>query len=321
MFIDPVSTGYSRAAKGQNAKQFHGVDEDVHSVGAFIDAFTTRFRRWDSPKFIAGESYGTTRAAGLSQYMQDQFGMYFNGIILVSAVLNFETLSSSPGNDLPYPLYLPTYTATAWYHKKLPSDFHTDLAKAITEAEHFATNEYSVALFKGDRLTAQERKSIVHKLAHFTGLPEDYIDRANLRLSLWQFNTRLLRDQDLVIGRYDSRFTGRDISAANPRQNYDPSYTAVQGKFTALFNDYVKRELKYQNKEHYEILTGKVQPWNFGTARNRYLNVAEDLRQAMIKNPQLYVFVANGHYDLATPFFATKYTFDHMNLGDQLANT
>jgi len=318
VFIDPVSTGYSRPASGQNAKQFHGVQEDIHSVGAFIDAYTTRFRRWDSPKFLAGESYGTTRAAGLADYMQDHFGMYFNGIILISAVLNFQTLSQGPGNDLPYLLYLPSFAATAWYHKKLSKDFHGDLATLLDEAEHFATNEYSVALFKGDRLSASERKNIAQKLSHFTGLPEDFIRRANLRVSMGEFNTRLLRDRDLVIGRYDSRYTGRAISPLNMRQNYDPSYTAVQGEFTALFNEYVKRDLKYETKEHYEILTSKVQPWNFGAARGGYLNVATDLRDAMMKNPQLHVFVANGHFDLATPFFATQYTFDHMNLGEKL---
>jgi carboxypeptidase C (cathepsin A) len=314
VFIDPVSTGFSRPAPGQNPKQFHGVEEDVHSVGDFIQEYVTRFNRWDSPKFVAGESYGTTRAAGLAGYMQDRHGMDFNGVILVSSVLNFETLSFAEGNDLAYPLYLPSYTATAWYHRKLPADLQGDLHRAVDEARKFALRDYTVALMQGSKLSPGEEKQVVHQLARFTGLSEEYITRSNLRIDLGHFNKELLRAEGKSVGRYDSRFTGRDLNLVGERPEYDPSYSAVQGPYTATFNRYVRQELKYKSDVPYEILTGKVQPWNFGPARGGYLNVAGTLRGAMVKNRDLRVFVANGYYDLATPFTATEYTFNHLRL-------
>jgi carboxypeptidase C (cathepsin A) len=314
VFIDPVSTGFSRATDPDKAKQFHGVEEDVHSVGAFIRLYLTRFHRWDSPKFLAGESYGTTRAAGLSGYLQDHDGIYLNGIVLVSTVLNFETLAFDEGNDLPYPLFLPTYTATAWYHKKLPADLQADLHKALAEAEKFAGGEYTLALLRGDRLPADEAQQVRHKLARYTGLSEDYVARNNLRVDISRFTKELLLPERQVVGRFDSRLKGPDLDAASDRQDYDPSYNAVQGVFTAAFNQYVRADLKYETDLVYEVLTGRVQPWDYGSARNRYLNVAPTLRAALTKNRDLRVFVANGTYDLATPYAATQYTVDHLGL-------
>ena len=275
------------------------MEEDVHSVADFIRLYATRFNRWDSPKFLAGESYGTTRAAALVGYLQEQLGMNFNGIILVSSVLNFQTLRFDEGNDLPYILYLPSYTATAWYHKKLPSDLQADRRRALAEAEKFALSEYTLALMKGSALSADEHKQIAQKLARYTGLSEDFVQRSHLRIDISRFTKELLRDQRQTVGRYDSRFKGEDRDAVGDRSDYDPSYAAVQGAYTALWNQYVRSELKYDSDLPYHVLTDQVQPWDFGSAKNRYLNVAPTLREAMTQNHDLRVFVANGYYDLA----------------------
>jgi len=318
VFIDPVSTGFSRPAQGEDGKNFHGVEQDLASVGDFIRLYTTRYQRWSSPKFVIGESYGTTRAAGLSGFLEDRYGIYLNGIMLVSAVLDFQTISFAPGNDLPYPLYLPTETASAWFHKKLPPDLQADRKKALAESEEFALGEYTHALMQGAALPAAERKEVVKKLARLTGLSEDYIDRADMRVRAQWFFKELLRAERLNIGRYDSRRTGQDSEYVQASPDYDPSYSSVLGPFTATFNDYVRRELKFESDLPYEILTGKVQPWDFGSARNRFLDIAETLREAMTHNPYLKVFVANGRYDLATPYLATKYTFNHIGLPPNL---
>jgi carboxypeptidase C (cathepsin A) len=320
VFIDPVTTGYSRPVPGQNAKQFHGVQEDVESVGDFIRQYTTKYERWDSPKFLAGESYGTTRSAGLAAYLQDRHGLNLNGVVLISAILNFQTARFDEGNDLPYPLFLPTYTATAWYHKKLPDSLQKlPLRKVLDEAERFALNGYNTALMKGSALPTEERQQVVAQLARFTGLSEDYVRRSNLRVEIRRFCKELLRGEGKSVGRFDSRFTGTDVDDVGERPDYDPSYAVIQGAYTATFNDYVRRGLKFDSKLPYEILTAKVQPWDFGPAKNRYLNVSGALRSAMTKNPALKLFVANGYYDLATPYCATIYTVNHLGLAPALA--
>ena len=317
VFIDPVSTGFSRAADEKNAKQFHGVQEDLTSVGEFIRLWTTRNNRWKSPKYVAGESYGTTRAAALSNHLQARLGMRLNGVILVSAVLNFGTLRFDDGNDLPYPLYLPGYTATAWYHKKLDADLQKDLKTTLAEAEAFAKGEYQQALHKGLELTDAERKAVAAKVAKYTGLSAEFVLRNDLRVEGQRFMRELLRDRGRTVGRYDSRYLGKDATDAGERPEYDPSYAAVQGTFTEGFNAYIRGELKFESDLPYEILTGRVQPWNYGQgATNRYLNVAPALRSALAANADLRVFVANGYYDLATPYAATQYTFNHLG-GDR----
>jgi carboxypeptidase C (cathepsin A) len=318
VFIDPVSTGFSRSIPGEEAGKYHGVDQDLQSVGDFIRLYTTRYERWASPKFLIGESYGTTRAAGLSGYLENRFGLYLNGIVLVSSVLDFQTISFNAGNDLPYILYLPTETATAWFHKKLPPDLQGDQKKALAESETFAEGDYSRALMKGALLPAAERTAIVKELARLTGLSPEYVDQANLRVESGQFMKELLRKERLTVGRYDSRLTGQDLDAVGESPEYDPSYASVLGPFAAGFNAYVRGELKFESDLPYEVLTGKVQPWDFSDARNHYLDVAETLRQAMTHNPYLKVFAANGHYDLATPYLATRYTFDHAGLPPNL---
>lgn len=318
VFIDPVTTGFSRNAPGENPAQFHSFDGDLESVGEFIRLWTTRNERWESPKFLAGESYGTTRASALSQYLLQHAGIYLNGITLISSVLNFETLLFAPGNDLPYILYLPSYTATAWYHKKLPPDLG-DLEKAIGESRRFAASEYTVALMKGDKLTATERTNVARQLARLTGLSESFVEEANLRISISRFTKELLRKERRTVGRYDSRLEGVDSDAAGEHPEYDPSYASVRGAFTAAFNEYVRGDLKYQSDLPYEILTGKVQPWSFKRFENRYVNTAEMLREAMTQETNLRVLIANGYYDLATPFFATEYTVDHLGLDPSLS--
>lgn len=319
VFIDPVSTGYSREAPGEAAGQFHGYEGDLKSMAEFIRLYTVRAARWSSPKFIAGESYGTTRAAALSQYLMDNDEMYLNGITLISSVLNFETISFAPGHDLPYELFLPTYTAAAWYHKKLGSDLQGSLEKAIGEARRFAEGEYATALMKGDKLTAAEHTAIVKELTRLTGLSAPFIEQSNLRIPPARFEKELLRGERRTLGRYDSRLEGTDADAAGDRPGYDPSYASVAGVFTATFNDYVRTELKYDSDLNYEVLTDKVNPWSFKEFENRYVNVADRLRDAMTQNQSLRVMIANGYYDLATPFFATEYTVNHLGLDPALA--
>ena len=318
VFIDPVSTGFSRAIPEQDAKNFHGITADTESVAEFIRLYMTRNSRWTSPKFLAGESYGTTRAANLSGYLQTQKGVALNGIMLVSTVLNFGTVSFDRGNDLPYLLFLPTYTATAWYHKKLPQDLMDSQRKALDEAEQFASHEYSLALMKGDTISAEERSQMAQKLARLTGLSPKYIDESNLRVPIYRFTKELLRDQRRTVGRYDSRLEGIDLDPTGAAPEYDPSYASVYAPFTAAWNQYVRAELKWESDLPYEILTGRVRPWSWGDNENRYVNVSESLRAAMTQNSDLKVFVANGYYDLATPYFATEYTFDHLGLDPTL---
>ena len=314
VFIDPVSTGYSRAVPEKEAKNFHGITADIQSVGEFIRLYTTRHTRWTSPKFLAGESYGTTRAAALSGHLQQQLGMNLNGIMLLSSVLNFATVAFDAGNDLPYALFLPTYTATAWYHKKLPKDLQSDRARALEEAERFALGEYTLALARGARLPATERAGVLAKLARLTGLAPRFIELSNLRVPILAFTKELLREERRTVGRFDSRIKGVDLNAAAAAPEYDPSYATVQGAFTASLNQYLRAELKFESDLPYEILTGRVRPWSYTEYQNRYVNVAETLRQAMTQNRDLKVFVGNGYYDLATPYFATMYTFDHLHL-------
>lgn len=318
VFIDPVTTGYSRAAAGQDAKQFHGVDEDVRSVAEFIRLYTTRNGRWSSPKYLAGESYGTTRAAGLAGELQGRHGMYLNGIVMISAVMNFITLEFDRGNDLPYALHLPTYTATAWFHRKLAPPLQEDLRATLNEVEAFARGEYTLALMQGDRLPAVERARIRTKLARFTGLSEAYIASSNERIEISRFTKELLRDSRRTVGRLDSRFLGHDYDSAGEQYEADPSYDGIQGPFTAALNDYARTELRFESDLPYEILTGRVYPWKYSSATNRYLNVAETLRRAIHQNPSLHVLVASGYYDLATPYYATEYTLDHLGLAPEL---
>ena len=318
VFIDPVSTGYSRAADGQKPKEWHEFRKDIESVGDFIRLYTTRYNRWPSPKFLIGESYGTTRAAGLSGYLQERHGLYLNGLMLISSVLDFTTIRFHPNNELPFILFLPGYAATAWYHKK--AGVGQSLKKFLKEAEAFASGAYASALMKGDLLPVEERLQIVQELARFTGLSTHFIERTNLRILDQHFFKELLRESGRTVGRLDSRFLGLDRLGVTEAAEYDPLLTNVLGPYTAGFYDLVRAELKFESDLPYEILSEKVWPWSFPAFENQYLSVAETMRKAMTYNPHLRVFVANGYYDLGTPYFATEYTFNHLGLDKSLHN-
>lgn len=318
VFIDPVSTGYSRPAPGVKKQKFHGVREDVESVGDFIRLYMTQNERWLSPKFICGESYGTTRAAGLSGFLQERYGIFIKGIVFVSSVLHFQNSRFRPGNDLPYALFLPTYTASAWYHKKLPPKYQADLRATLKEVEQWALTDYLVALARGDKLPLDERKAVIDKLASYTGLSKEYIDNTNLRIVIYRFVNELLRSEKQMVGRLDSRFKTEVRDAASEFFEFDPSMSAIDGPFAAVINHYVRTDLNYKNDLHYEWITDQVRPWNMNTRGGGEVNVAETLRSAMSQNKYLQVMVACGYYDLATPYFAAEYTFNHLGLAPSL---
>ena len=315
VFIDPVSTGYSRSEPDEDPKQFHGFKEDLASVGDFIRLYTSRNARWASPKFIIGESYGTTRAAGLSDYLQERYGFYVNGIILVSSVLDFSSIRFAAGNDRPYPLYLPSYTAAAWYHKKLAPDLQgKPLADVLRESENFASNQYLLALNRGDQLDENQRKELANNLARLTGLPAETIAQWNFRIPARRFFFDLLKDKNRSIGRYDARFTGIRYEPGTEEYDFDPSYEAVLGPYCATMNDYARRELKFESDLPYEMIAD-VRPWNYASvAQNQYLDVADDLKKAMSRNPYLKLWVCCGHYDLATPYYAAENVVHGMQL-------
>lgn len=318
VFIDPVSTGYSRPVAGESAKQFHDFRKDIESVGDFIRLYVSRYGRWLSPKYLAGESYGTTRAAGLAGYLQERHGLYLNGLILISAVLHFQTLSFDHGNDLPYMLFLPAYTATAFYHRRLEPELQHDLITTLRAAEAFALGDYALALLQGDQLDPSATERIITQLVRYTGLSREYIERSRLRIRDDRFVKELLRDQQRTVGRLDSRFTGSDRDAVGETVEFDPSLTAILGPYTAALNNYVRQQLGFSSDLPYEILTERVWPWSFNDHQNRYVDVAETLRRAMHRNPALRVHVASGYYDLATPYFATRYTLSHLALDPAL---
>ena len=316
VFIDPVATGFSRPAKDEKAEQFFGQSGDIESVGDFIRLWTTRHQRWLSPKYLCGESYGVFRAAGLAEHLHSRYGLYLNGVVLLSGLLDFATLREGPGNDLPSIVFLPAFTATAHFHKKLPADLQADLPKALAESRAFAQGDYAHALLRGAALPAGERAKIVTKLARLTGLRSQFIDDNNLQVDSSRFREMLLRDDSLIIGRYDARITGHDADKSAPGPRFDPSYAATLGPFSAAMNSYLREELKFENDLPYEILAG-VGPWNYDT-RNSYPSVADRLGSAMSQNPYLRVLVLGGLRDLACPIDGIRYSLDHFALDPAL---
>lgn len=316
VFIDPVSTGYSRAVKGEKPKDFHGYGGDIESVGEVIRLWTTRNGRWMSPKYLCGESYGTTRAAGVARHLQERYGLYLNGLMLVSAVLDFGTAEFGGGNDDPYALYLPTYAAVAHYHGK-----HGDrpLREVLADAQAYAERDYLWGLARGSRLTADERAAAAGRVAELSGLSADYVDRVNLRPEHIRFLTELLRDRRLVVGRIDGRFTGWDSDYGRETWTSDPSIDAIIGPYTAALNHYVRAELGYESDLPYEVLTDRVQPWSYAEFENQHVHVLEALAAAMRANPHMRVHVDCGYYDLATPYFAAEHSFAHLAIPAELA--
>ena len=320
VFIDPVETGFSRPAENVDKKEFTGYNEDIKSVGDFIYKYVTENKRWNSPKLLTGESYGTTRSAGLSGYLQDRHGMYLNGIVLISAVLNFQTLYFTDGNDLLYALFLPSYAATAYHHNKIDKNKYPDFKSFLSKVEAFAVNEYNLFLMKGDQNTDESKTQMVTILSEYTGLSKAFIENNLFRISTQKFTKELLRNESQTVGRFDATVKGIDKSDAETSYDHDPSYNlSIYGAYTMAINHHLTENLNYQNSDMvYEILTGKVWPWNYGNAQNNFLNTAETLRASMHKNPFLKVHICSGYYDLATPYFATDYTVNHMFLNKEI---
>ncbi len=324
VFIDPVGTGFSHAVGKAKDKDFWGIDQDVKSVGQFIVSYVNRNDRWNSPKFLIGESYGTFRSAALVNYLQSHDGMDFNGVVLISTVLDLGTISFPPGQDFPYVFYLPSYAATAWYHKVLKNR-PADLNAFLTQARQFAATKYADALMKGSALGDTEKAEMAKELSGFTGLSEDYLLKANLRVNLPQFMEELQRSRGLTTGRLDARFSGPTFDLLGEYAEYDPQSTAITGAFTAAFNRYVREELKFGQDKNYEILNyqaARAWDWKRQDRPGEFFpgtpNVERDLAEALIANPHLQIQVENGLYDLATPFFATEYTMDHLGLPENL---
>jgi carboxypeptidase C (cathepsin A) len=316
VFIDPVGTGYSRAEDPKNTK-FFSLKGDLESVGEFIRLYLSRYKRWTSPLYMVGESYGTTRASGLSGYLIEK-GIAFNGIVLVSTVMNFQTIRFADGNDLPLVLILPSYTSTAWYHKKLAPDLQNKpLNEILKLAESFAIDRYAPGLLKAGNLSASERSALVSELSRFTGLSERFVDRNNMRIELGEFMKELLKNEKRSVGRLDSRFTGIDKEPAGDGTDFDPSMTAIRPPYTATFNDYVRRELGFESDLEYYILGGGVGRWDWNV-NNGYADTSGSLRSALQKNPFMKVFIGAGYYDMATPYFAMEYTLANMNLEPSL---
>lgn len=323
VFIDPVGTGFSRAVgKGEN-KDFWGIDQDVKSLAQFLGIWVNRNNRWNSPKFLIGESYGTFRSVALANYLQSHNGMYVNGIVLVSSVLDMNTLAFNTGDDRSYIFYVPSYAASAWYYKTLKNR-PDDLKGFLKDARAFATSEYAAALMKGSSLSDGEKAEVAKKLSAFTGLSEEYLINANLRVRLPQFEAELARSRKLTVGRYDSRYAGPTYDLLTENAEYDPSYVAVQGAFTAAVNKYLREELKFNPELTYEPLSDEVEKhwdWKHNPGPDGdpgVPSVNDDLVQAFLSNPSLQVEVENGFFDLATPFFATEYTMDHLGLPPKL---
>jgi carboxypeptidase C (cathepsin A) len=317
VFIDPVGTGFSRAAKEELDKKYWGFKGDIESVGEFIRLYLSRYERWTSPLFLAGESYGTTRAAGLAGYLVDR-GITFNGIILISTVLDLSAIRFVRANDLPYQLFVPTYTATAWYHKRLAAPLQKKrLSSLMAEVKAWSEGELTLALMKGDRLSEAERKAVAKKLGDYTGLDPEYVLGTNLRVEIFRFCKELLREERRSVGRIDSRFKGIEALAVTENPEFDPSMLAIIPPYTAALNQYVRAELGIKTDLDYEAMSGKVnEKWEWGNGA--LPATGEELRTAMAKNPYMKVLVGQGYYDLATPLFATEYMISHMNIDPAL---
>lgn len=316
VFVDPVDTGFSRATSEEYAKKAKSVDGDIAMVGEFIRLYLVQNARWTSPLFLCGESYGTFRSAGLAGYLIER-GMAFSGVILISSILNMQTAEFRAGNDLPYQLFLPTYAATAWFHKRVSPELQAlPIRQFLDEVEAWVEAEYLPALSLGDRLPDDRRQAITADLAKFTGLSESYLDYANLRPVIYQFCKELCRDQHRTVGRLDSRFTGMDRDGVGDAFEYDPSLNGIRPPYTSTINTYFRDELGFESDEEYHILRGLS--WDWGKARDGYPDTSAALRDAFAKNPYMKVFVASGYYDLATPYYATMYTMSHLGLPPEL---
>lgn len=319
VFIDPVGTGHSRMAEGEPAAEFHDYQRDLDAVGEFIRLYLTRWGRWASPKFLIGESYGTTRAAGLSHHLQEKHDIFLNGLMLVSLAIDFQTLSFDHGNELPYPLYLPTYAATAWYHQALPpAQQAKPLKQVVAEAEAFANGDYWLALMQGARLSEAERARIAAGVALHSGLSEAYVLRCDLRPNEFRFFKELLRARGQTVGRLDSRFLGQDRDDAGEQPEDDAGMTNLVGAYATGINRLLRERLGFDSEQPYRVHAPLWKTWAWKGYENKYLNVGDSLRRALQANAAMRVYVASGYYDLATPHAAGDYTLAHLGLREPL---
>jgi carboxypeptidase C (cathepsin A) len=328
VFIDAPGTGFSRIAGKDREKAFYGVDADAEAFADFISQFLAKYGRWNSPKYLFGESYGTTRSGALINLLETSRNIDFNGVILLSQALSYDVYSDSPqlnpGNDLSYQLALPTYAATAWYHHKLP-DSPKDLATLLAEVEHFAMTDYAVALGAGSTLAPEQRQAVVAKLHRYTGLPADYIEKSDLRVNGGQFEKTLESDGDLTTGRLDTRFSGPTLDPLSRESEYDPQAAAIASAYVAAFNDYVRKDLKFGENREYKPEIDIEKNWNFlhqppgaPIPLPQAVNVMVDLAAAMKYNPELKVLLNAGYFDLATPFFEGVYEMQHLQIPAKL---
>ncbi len=319
VFIDPIGTGHSRVADGEKLAEYHEYQRDLDAVGEFIRLYLTRNGRWSSPKYLIGESYGTTRAAGLSRHLQEKHNIHVNGLMLVSMAVDFQTLSFDHGNELPYPLYLPTYAATAWYHQALkPAQQKKALKDLVAEAEAFANGEYWSALMQGSRLGAEQRQRIAERLSSFSGLSTAYLLRCDLRPTEFRFFKELLRERGQTVGRLDSRFLGLDRDDAGEHPEEDAGMNNLVGAYAVGINRLLHETLKFDSDAPYHVIAPLWKTWSWKGFENRYVNVGDSLRRAMHANPAMRVYVASGYYDLATPHAAGDYTLSHLGLHGSL---
>lgn len=315
VFIDPVGTGLSRMAEGQKPDEYHAYQRDLDSVGEFIRQWLTRYGRWGAPKFLIGESYGTTRAAGLSLHLQQKHDIFLNGVMLVSLAIDLQTLEFDEGNELPYALFLPTYAATAWYHQALAPDLlKRPLAEVVAAAEAFALGDYTAALMQGSRLVGAKRDAITLQLARFTGLSPDYLRRVDLRPEVFRYFKELLRSRGQTVGRLDSRFLGVDRDDAGEHPETDPFMNAVVGAYAVGINRLLKDTLKFETDTPYVVHAPIWDKWSWKGFENKYVNIGSSLRKAMQANPHMRVYVASGYFDLGTPHAAGDYTINHLGL-------
>lgn len=319
VFVDPIGTGFSRAAKGVDPKDFYNFQRDVKSMGRFIRMYLSKYDRWMSPKMLVGESYGTTRAAGLLEYLQTENGVNINGAVLISSVLNFQTISYDEGNDLPYILALPSMTAAAIYHDRLGAFKKTPLQEVLSEVEKWAISDYSAALARGDTIPPRMREKIADRLAKYTGLSPAYILTNELRVSTYEFIAELMRDSGKSLGLMDSRVANTAVSPEAPYQLVDPSLFIPTGPFVATFNAYVRQELQYKTLMEYEYLNLEIsREWDWCEKSQGYLVVTDDLQEAMTLNSQFRAFCASGLYDLTCPYLTQEYSLAHLGLAPAL---
>jgi carboxypeptidase C (cathepsin A) len=323
VMVDPVGTGLSRAVGKSKNKDFWGVDQDISSVSNFIKSYISANNRWNSPKYLLGESYGTTRSAGIADYLQQREGIALNGIVLVSTVLDLRTIAFGDADNLPYEIYLPTYAAVAWYHDQLANK-PEDLEGFLGEARRFASHEYAQALMQGDELPQSQHSEVINKLAYFTGLSKDYIDRADLRITEPEFAKELLRKEGKTVGRLDSRYVGYSMDNLSQGARYDPQSTAISPAFTTMFFKYYHEELQFGQDKQYHVSAYSLPDfdWDWKRRGGSFFptspTTAPDLAEAMTKNPNLKVLVLNGYFDLATPFMGAEYTMDHLDIPKEL---